>query len=257
MPTPFMHLQVAEQIKHQVTREGNGRLLTLLQTNWPAFYWGSVAPDYQSTAQGISRDSTHFHTVPPAPDEEAYRNMLQAHPSLTNLQTLPADKAMFIAAYSAHLMLDLIWLREVVYPFFFQPEGIGSREERILLHFVLLTYLDMKAYQTLPPTAHDTLAQATRPHEDWAPFANPDDLVRWRNMLLPQLKEEGTLRTVEVYAGRLNMTPEAFAANLQDETWMTENLFKHVPVLEVSEIIATAVPKSITLLQKYFSGQIP
>ena len=55
----------------------------------------------------------------------------------------------------------------------------------------------------------------------------------------------GILDTVEVYAMRLQMTSEVFAAKLEDGVWLQKNLFAHVPITFVQEILAAAVPASI------------
>ena len=248
MPTPFMHLQIAEQICVAAQRR-NGRLHTLLQQQWSAFYFGSVAPDYQSVC-GIPRVQTHFYDLPIEPDNHGYNMMWQAHPSLTDMAALSAKQAMFVAGYSAHLLYDVIWLREVVEPFFFRAENLGERKQRILIHFILLTYLDKLAVATLPQTAVHTLAAA---HSDqWLPFAENEDLLSWRDLLLPQLQPDAPLSTVEIYAGRLQMTPTEFAANLDDPVWMAANVFGKLPVPAIQGILATAVPRSVDLLLDYF-----
>ena len=62
MPTPFMHLKIAEAIGshadlHLAARE-------LLDANWSGFYLGSVAPDVQTVSR-VPRDQTHFYDLPP------------------------------------------------------------------------------------------------------------------------------------------------------------------------------------------------
>lgn len=250
MPTPFMHLQIAEQIRSELeARPGSdGRLLCTLLQAWPAFYLGSVAADYQTITQ-VPREATHFYTLPPDPDNQAYPEMLACYPELADATALPPTQGVFVAAYCAHLMLDLIWFRRILLPFFAGVSDLGSREQRRLLHDVLLTYLDKLAFDALPATAGMTLAAAQPDH--WLPFADDADLVRWRDMLAAQLQPGGKLQTIEIYAGRLGMSPAAFAANLNDPTWMSDYLFAKIPVAEVQTILASAVPQSITLLTDY------
>ena len=154
-----MHLHIAEQIFSMVAANGNGRLQQTLAADWPAFYLGSVAPDVNAISP-LPREGTHFYDVPPAPEETAYGAMLEKHPQLTDFGRMSAGQAVFVAGYSAHLMLDLIWLREIVYPFFFKADHLGDRKQRQLTHFILLTYLDTIAFEALPETAVSTLATA-------------------------------------------------------------------------------------------------
>lgn len=246
-----MHLHIAEQIYETVSANGNGRLQTSLAAEWPAFYLGSVAPDVNAIST-LPRASTHFYDIPPDPDETAYGTMLAQYPQLADLAAMPPGQAICVAAYSAHLMLDLIWLREVVYPFFYLAEDLGDRQQRRLTHFILLTYLDTIALDRLPETAVSTLAAAQSNH--WLPFIDDEILVAWQEMLVAQLQPGTPVKTVEIYAGRLKITPEEFAANLQDPTWMQEQVFDKIPVHEVQQILQTAVPKSIDLINEYLGN---
>ncbi|MAU00047.1 MAG: hypothetical protein CL608_23130 [Anaerolineaceae bacterium] len=248
MPTPFMHLHIAEQIYETVSANGNGRLQTSLAAEWPAFYLGSVAPDVNAIST-LPRANTHFYDIPPDPDETAYGTMLAQYPQLADLAAMSPGQAVCVAAYSAHLMLDLIWLREVVYPFFYLAEDLGNRQQRRLTHFILLTYLDTIALAGLPETAVSTLAAAESNH--WLPFIKDEVLAAWQEMLVAQLQPDAPVKTVEIYAGRLKITPEEFAANLQNSDWMQQQVFDKIPVNEVQQILQTAVPKSIDLINEY------
>lgn len=257
MPTPFMHLHIAEQIfelavQNGSNRKADGRLQETLAAEWPAFYLGSVAPDVNAISD-ISRFGTHFYDVPPSEDEMAYPTMLAIFPQLRALATMPPAQALFVAAYSAHLMLDLIWLRQIVFPFFFAPKGLGSRKQRALIHNILLTYLDTLALAALPTTAVSTLAAATP--KQWLPFVPDAILVEWRDILTAQLEPEAPVKTIEIYAGRMKMSPEEFAANLQDPNWMQTQVFNKIPVDKVQAILQTAVPQSLELVQNYL--QLP
>ena len=90
----------------------------------------------------------------------------------------------------------------------------------------------------------------------WLPFATDEELRNWRDFLVPQLRPGGASQTVEIYASRLQMTTEAFAAKLEDGAWLKQNLFAHVPVTAVQEILAAAVPASIQLINSYLSGEL-
>ncbi len=244
-----MHLHTAEQIRETVAAQnGDGRLLAQLDACWPAFYLGSVAPDVNAISD-ISRVATHFYRIPPAPGEPAYDVMLAQYPELACGPDLAAERAVFVAAYRAHLLLDLVWLRQIVYPFFAQADHLGNRKQRELTHFILLTWLDGLALAALPDTAVTTLSRAVPRH--WLPFAPDETLVSWRDILVDQLRPGALPRTVEIYAGRIGVSPELFAANLQDEAWMAEHVFGKIPVDQVQARLAAAVSPSVELIRKY------
>lgn len=255
MPTPFMHLHVAEQIAARLRNQAgqSDALLSLLNAHWPAFCFGSVAPDFQSLC-GVPREETHFYGLPPEPDNQAYPRMLARFPELARAKELPPEQGVFVAAYSAHLLLDLIWFRQIVVPMFYNAPQLGDVRQRHLLHLVLLSYLDKLALEMLPDSAAEALAGAWP--DGWLPFAPDSDLYQWRDFLVSQLRVGGDSQTAAIYAGRLQMTAAAFAAKLNDGVWLKKNLFEQVPVAAVQAIVMEAVPASIQLIDGYLNGEL-
>ena len=249
MPTPFMHLHIAEQIHSQMEQDGRTcAVLQKLEQEWPAFYLGSIAPDVNAISE-IARETTHFYAMPPAPEHQAHQEMLQQFPELACSDELPNETAVFLAAYQAHLLLDLIWLREVVHPYFVQGENFESREQRWLTHFILLTYLDTLALAALPKTAVLTLANAHTNH--LLPFMGASVLTNWRDMIVAQLQPNAPVKTIEIYAQRIGISPEEFASNLDDQTWMAIHIFDKIPVDDVQKRLTEAVPHSIKIISNY------
>ncbi len=117
-----------------------------------------------------------------------------------------------------------------------------------------MSYLDKLAFELLPATAAVSLSGAEP--AGWLPFAADRDLYRWRDFLVPQLRVGGKSQTVEIYAGRLQMTTEAFAAKLDDGAWLKKNLFEQVSLTAVQEILAKAVPASIWLIDGYLNEEL-
>ena len=180
--------------------------------------------------------------------------MLAQYPQLAKRNDLPDDQAVFIAAYSAHLMLDLIWFRQIVVPNFYNAPQIGDIRARHLLHLILLSYLDKLAFESLPNSAGDILADA---HPiNWLPFAADEDLRTWRDFLVQQLRPGGRSQTVEIYAERLQMTAAAFADKLDDGVWLKKNLFAQVQVTTVQEVLTASVPATIRLINRYLDGEL-
>lgn len=252
MPTPFMHLEVAERI---LAHKALGRSITRKVTaELPAFYLGNVAADYQTIAD-TPRETTHFYKLPPERDTIAHARLLECYPRLAAASSLNDDHAVFIAAYRAHLLLDLRWYWEVLVPFFVEAKNWpADHRQRFLVHNTLLTYLDKMALESLPSGTAQILDRAEP--DDWLPFASDGDLIRWRDMLVRQLQPGARIETVTIYARRMKMTPEAFAANLEDPHWMQEHVFRKVPLRAVHEVISAGVDSSVTLIADYLSPAI-
>ncbi len=247
-----MHLQAAECIR------GHEQLSTpiarLIDRELPAFYLGNVAADFQTIAD-VPREATHFYPLPPARDTIAHRRMLELNPELADAAALPPAQAVFVAAYRAHLLLDQLWYWRVLIPYFVEAGGWGAdHRRRFLVHNTLLTYLDQEALQTLPPTSGATLA-AARP-DNWLPFAGDGDLIRWRDMLAAQLRPGAAIQTIAIYAERLRLRPEAFAANLADPEWMRAEVFSKAPLQEVRDIITHGMEQSVALITRYLCSAI-
>ena len=247
MPTPFMHLQIAERILANAALSDQNR--RMIQTYCPAFYLGSVAPDYQ-TICNVPRQATHFYDLPPSDSDRAYPRMFSSYPELAEQLRLSPEQAVFIAAYCAHLMLDLRWYHEVLIPYFIEPLEWESHHQRFVVHNTLLTYLDKQAVSSLPDSAASVLSSAHP--KAWLPFALDEELKEWRDLLVAQLKPGAPLRTVEIYAKRLFLTPKEFASNLEEPAWMDAYLFTRVPIEDVQDILTSAVTESVDIITSLF-----
>ena len=248
-----MHLQIAERVLvNDALFEDQRRQL---QECLSAFYLGNVAQDYQ-TICNVPREETHFYRLPPGINDRAYPDFLNSFPSLRDPRKLSFDHAVFIAAYCAHLLLDLQWYHEVLVPYFVSPETWDDNHQRFVVHNTLLTYLDKEAVASLPDTAAETLASANP--NDWLPFATDEELAQWRDILVEQLQPGASLRTIDIYARRLFLTPEEFAANLEKPEWMETYLFKRVPIEAVKELLASSVSSSVQIINQYLGeGKVP
>ena len=254
MPTPFMHMQLSEELRSlALSRQDlHGRLQNALLETWPAFYLGGVAPDFQ-TICGIPRSETHFYKMPPESRSAGQQNMLASFPQLSPGQSLDLDQAAFIAAYLVHLQLDLIWHFDVVLPYFANSSIVGNLRKGYLLHVILLTYLDDLAVHSLPETVPEALANAT--YEHWLPFAEKDQLDAWREFLLKQLAPGATIRTVKIFAERLRMTPDELTDKLNDRDWMNRELFSRIPVSKIQHQLTESIVECFDLVEAYWYGR--
>lgn len=253
MPTPFMHLRVAERIRrHPDLRPG---VRQQLDAAWPAFFLGNIAPDFQTICD-VPREVAHFYELPPARNVVAYEKMLEKHPELANPGTLSTDHAVFIAGYRAHLLLDLRWYWDILIPCFVEAENWpADHRKRFLVHNTLLTYLDRQSLDKLPGSAGRTLAAAMP--QRWLPFAGDGDLIRWRDMIAAQLAPGTVPATVAIYAERMRMSAKTFAANLDDPAWMDEQVFRKVSLDQVIAVIDSGVDESVHLVGAYLDGREP
>lgn len=250
MPTPFMHLDSAERLLRHPDLPSAVRVQ--LEQQWPAFYLGNVAPDVQAV-NGMPREATHFYDVPPHTDEPAYRRLLAEYPVLADAQALTPAQAAFVAGYQVHLCLDLAWLYDIVGPYFFHAPlwDDVDRAQRRLAHFVLLTYLDTQALGRLPDSAESTLSAAAP--AGMTPFVPDRDMAQWQDLLVDQLRPGAPVRTVEIYAERLRLTPEQFGRCLHDADWMNNILFRRVPLAPVEAVLARAIDTGVALITDYLT----
>ena len=216
------------------------------------FLFGQCAPDFQGVCQ-ISRQATHFYDIPQSGDvAEAYQQMWQEYPALASPAGMPPAQAVFIAGYCAHLLLDLCWYWHILWPQFLNAtDWPADRRQRFLVHNILLTYLDKMAFEALPVPAGQILA-AAQP-ATWLPFADDQCLIRWRDLLTPQLQPGANLETIDIYATRLRMTPSDFASHLADPRWMMTEVFNKISLDYVQTVLADGVDQTVQFLNQYLS----
>lgn len=247
-----MHLEMAEAIQtavFQQTESENGRLLyKQLQGNWPAFYFGQIAPDF-SFLDKIKREETHFYTIPMTEADDPIREMLKAYPQLKESHTLPPAQKLFVAGYLAHLLYDQIWFMRVILPSFWGNEKLGRPAHRNLLHLLLLSSFDFQAHENLPTNAAQML-QTVNPTQ-WLPFTTDDILCQWRDIVAVQLEAGADIRTAEIFAPRARVDVDSFRNYLNDSTWMTQNVHTILPAPKYKAIQAKTCAASIQLLTDY------
>lgn len=247
-----MHLDIAEQIL--VHPKLAAPIRSCLADHWSAFYLGSIAADYQSIGN-VPREATHFYGLPMAVTEAVGWDKLQLeHPELADSSNLDVQSAIFLAAYGAHLHYDVVWYKQILVPFFWLSdrwEGVSKRD-RFTVHNMLLTYLSGVSLARLPVSAETTLAAA---HPNYAmPFIDIALLSKWQQLIVDQLAPGAPIHTVQIYAERLGMTPDEFAAKLRDQAWLQSQLFDRVPLAAVEEIFEQALDESVQLINSFLGA---
>lgn len=248
MPTPVNHLVMAQELLQ--SRRLPPWAQHLLEAEHGAFLLGHTAPDLQ-TVSGQKRHETHFYTLPPTGDRPAYRAFLDSYPELDQPGRLASAHAAFLSGYLAHLLADEAWWREVFSPVFGPQAAWSTWEDRLFLHNVLRTWLDLQDQARLSGTEAQALALAQPAH--WLPFVRDEDLRSWRDLLVGQLLPGRRVRTAEVFALRMAVPSEAVEDALRSDDQMAV-IFQHVPMAQLDAYRSSVLEQSLVLIETYLRG---
>jgi hypothetical protein len=251
MPTPVMHLALAEELlcKRDLVPAVH-RLLT--QQRGP-FLLGNTAPDVQ-TVSGQTRDETHFYSIPRTTDRPAYETLFAAHPTLARARLLPPAQAAFVAGYVAHLVLDELWLDDIFLRYFGGKQDWGTWPERAFLHNVLRTWMDRRDLQQLNGTV--AVALRTAKPRGWLPFVEDVHLKAWRDWLAEQLGPGRNLQTAEVFAQRMGVPAAEVEAVLRSPQQMDTRVFSRTSLAELESFHDVGYERSVALIDWYIGGLV-
>ncbi len=248
VPTPFYHLDLSEKLLSHGELEPS--LRDRLLRSRAAFLFGNTAPDFVTLA-GLPREVGHFFHVPIRRSQPAHQRMLELHPGLGRPTQLPDDQAAFLAGYLAHLWLDQAWIIAVFEPIFGPDVPRNSFRRRLLDHNLLRAHMDRGARHRLPGGLAEDLA-STEPHA-WLPFTDDLSLANWRDHLAEQLSPGGHSRTIDVFADRHGISPEAFVHQLNSGPIMSQAVFQHLPQAALAELEEMWLNRSVELVNDYLS----
>ncbi len=244
MPTPFYHLWVAEDLLLHPDLPAEFQERLGLQRS--AFLLGSTAPDVQ-TISGQSRQATHFFTLPIfSHSKPAWEKMLDVHPELTQTDRLSDSRIAFLAGYLCHLQADWLWITNIFTPVFGPRSDWLTFKNRLYLHNVLRSYLDLELQPDLSPSLSDDLLNAIP--QDWLPFVDDRHLCQWRDLLVGQLCSGCESQTVAVFATRQGLPVEDFYYMLDSEERMDEEVFVHLPRHRLNEYRDKVVEANVHLM---------
>ena len=216
-----------------------------------AFLVGSISPDVRVVSHQ-PREETHFFEIPSAPDHRAVPAMLDAWPTLADPSVLGHTQAAFIAGYITHLIMDELWVDEIVMAHIYvNDEPWGRKHSGWWLYSLLMTYLEYQAAPTLPTDTAPTLKQATPDH--WLPFARDRHLKQWRNHVMRMVKTEGARRTSALFARSNNITPKALEAIILSDEDMTREVWSNVPQEKIDSFRSLAVKHSLEAVCSYLT----
>lgn len=250
MPTPFYHLSLAKELLGQATLTPWVR--ELISAQQPAFYFGKTAPDVQ-VVSGQTRAETHFYQIPLDRPDPAWQRMLELYPELQPERGLSDEHAAFLAGYLCHLQADQRWLVDIFEPNFGPDGRWGTFSDRLYIHNVLRSYLDLQIVPDLPGRIGQLLQAVDL--AEWLPFVDDADLMIWQEFLTRQLQPGARIETVEVFASRQGISTEAYYELIQSEEEMEAKVFSILPRSLLETYRQAVLADNIELINTYLELQ--
>jgi hypothetical protein len=247
VPTPFFHLRIGEDlIQHPTLPEP---IRVILSDQRGAFLFGNTAPDVQ-VVSGQDRTATHFFDLPIQPsDPQPWKRLLESYPGLGLIERIEPSQAAFLAGYLCHLLADWNWVGEIFAPVFGPHSNWGAFRQRLYLHNVLRSYLDLRLLPELSNHMETWLA-AVEP-DGWLPFVSDRHLTEWRDILTPQFQPGAAAQTVEVFALRQGIPSESYYGLLNSAERMQVEIFSHLPYQQLDDFKQRLLGESAWLLERY------
>jgi hypothetical protein len=247
VPTPFYHLSVAKDL---LAHGGlSAAAQELIRSNRPAFLLGNTAPDVQ-TVSGQTRQATHFFDLPIQPGAPVpWEQMLNEFPALAQPARLAPAQVAFLAGYICHLQADWMWVLDIFLPVFGPDAAWKNFGQRLYLHNVLRAYLDRQILGELGNGTASSLNRATP--QTWLPFVADRHLAAWRDFLSSQLKPGAAVQTVEVFASRQGIAPEAYYRLLDSQARLDEEIFSHLPPESLITYRSQLLAENLRFIEEY------
>lgn len=232
MPTPFSHMVALAHLLQD--DQVPPSLRDQLRAEEPAYLLGAVAPDARVPNVSDSRAATHFYSYQEGISAPPWRLMLQKYPTLVPPQS--AAHRAFLAGYVAHLAMDEVWTRQMLVPHFANADwGENPRQRFFVLHFMLID-MDERDLKHISAEMAHTLQRA-KP-QAWLPFMPLPILREWQKLIYEQIKPNGESKTYEIFGERVQQSAAQMRRSFQDEAWMQEQLWQHVPRSILAEVEA-------------------
>ena len=252
VPTPFYHLDIAESLLVQDDLPAGFR--RLLEKHKSAFTFGNVAPDVQ-VISGQKRAETHFYNLPVEHSAlTPWDRIFQLYPELFQPQTLSPVRAVFLAGYFCHLQADWYWAVEIYEPNFGVTATWNTFRQRLYLHNVLRSYMDLQGFACINGYTRESLEQVAL--DQWLPFAADNHLRAWRDLLADQLKPGAEIQTVEVFASRQGIPPGTYYDLLNSDEALDREIFVQLPRYHLDTYRRNLINKNIVFLETYLQDLV-
>lgn len=233
------------------------KLLNDAQYDWiqddkavAAFLFGSVAPDTR-VVSGQSRESTHFFTIPPQSNSFSPSTMLAAWHELADPAALRADHAALIAGYLTHLVMDEVWVEDVVLPcLFIEGEPWGPQHQNWHIYNATIAYLDYKAARQLPA---EIVAQVGGANiVDTLPFIDNDPMFTWRTHVSERIASN-QFRSIEFAARNCDIPEEEMRSLVTSEENMAREVYPIVPPDNIAAFQRDTAERMQQVVEDYFN----
>jgi hypothetical protein len=244
MPTPFMHMALAQRLSRDPDLPPSAR--SLLMPAWGAFLLGSIAPDARLSS-GMERADTHFFRYGAAIDPPAVTAMLRRYSSLRREAITDDIRAAFVAGYAAHLAMDETWCVRLLFPYFM----LEALPDRMWLFHKLVGYLDRRDRAQIPADYY-LLLKNTAP-QGWLPFIDDAALIAWQSKVAEQLAPGGESQTMAILGRALGIKAADLAAAIDDEAQM-QTVWSHISPETVAHIEAGMYSRVRETLTAYLSN---
>lgn len=220
-----------------------------------AFLLGAISPDVRALS-GQAREETHFFVIPPDDPRPAQAVMLERWPALRDTSTLQRPHAAFVAGYITHLVMDQVWVEQVVMPaLFINGQAWGTDHPGWRLYGILMTYLEYRASDRIPAGTLSTLAKA-EPH-NWLPFVSDYYLAAWRDRVVHVARAGGARRLSALFAGSSGMTADELEAIVLSDERMQAEAFSIVARERLVAFEREAEERSVGAVLEYLGHDAP
>lgn len=215
----------------------------------PAFLLGAISPDVRALS-GQAREETHFFDIPPRSAHPAHAVMLERWPKLRDAVQLGQPHAAFVAGYITHLVMDQVWVEQVVMPgLFIEGAAWGMGHPNWQVYSILMTYLEYRAVERIPAGTLATLAKAHP--QDWLPFVSDHYLTAWRDRIARIAQAGGARRLSALFAESTGMTADELEAIVLSEERMQIEAFNIVPRERLAAFEREAETRSADAVLEY------
>ena len=162
---------------------------------------------------------------------------------------LPPEKAAFLAGYLCHLQADWMWVTDIFVPVFGLRNSWAPFPERLYIHNVLRAYLDNQILPSLRNGVASNLIQVSP--GNWLPFVTAEDLAKWHTFLADQLQPGANIKTIDVFAARQGIQPDAYLQLLSSESRMEREVFTHMSRASLERYREAVIRENTELLNKF------
>jgi hypothetical protein len=251
MPNVQTHLAAASIL---ITRPSVREIAPWLFEDSPrsAFMLGAISPDVRGIS-GHTREQTHFFTIPPEDDRSPDVVMLGAWPQLGSKGDLTTDQKAFIAGYMTHIIMDQVWVEQVVMKgLFLQGAEWGIRHPNWRLYAILMTHMEYNAASHLASSIVGDLQTARPVH--WMPFIKDRHLAEWRDRIAGAIQEGGARLISTPLVKTCGMTMDQMEAIILSAQQMETQAFATIPRQRLLDFETETASRSEAAILNYFNS---